>query len=121
LKKIIPLIILFMAAMVIAAGAQDKATFSGKIEEIAIKTTMTPVGAMEKSLVIKLDSQPKKDIRAAAADAARFGLIDTDQPGAVLKPGQVKGVGWKVRLTCEKKSSFGGDPVYQVVNLEKLD
>jgi hypothetical protein len=121
LKKIIPLIILFMAVTVIAAGAQEKATFTGKIEEIAIKTTMTPVGAMEKSLVIKLDSQPKKDIRTTAADAARFGLIDTDQPGSVLKPGQVKGVGWKVRLTCEKKSTFGGEPTYQVINLEKLD
>ena len=121
MKKIIPLIILFMAVTVIAAGAQEKATFTGKIEEIAIKTTMTPVGAMEKSLVIKLDSQPKKDIRTTAADAARFGLIDTDQPGSVLKPGQVKGVGWKVRLTCEKKSTFGGEPTYQVINLEKLD
>jgi len=121
LKKLILLMILLFVVTVLTAGAQEKISFTGKIEEIAIKTAMTPLGAMEKSLVIKLDSQPKKDIRAAAADAARFGLIDTDQPGAVLKPGQVKGVGWKVRLACEKKSSFGGDPVYQVINLEKMD
>ena len=53
-------------------------------------------------------------------NAARFGLIDTDQPSAVITPGKVKGLGWKVRLTCDKKSTLG-EPTYMVTNLERLD
>ena len=121
LKKIFPLLLFLVALTALAAAAQESVTFVGKIDEIAIKTTMTPVGGMEKHLVIKLDNKPKLDIRTTPQDAARYGLIDTDQPSAVLTPGKIKGVGWKVRLTCDKKSSFGGEPVYLVTKLERLD
>jgi len=92
----------------------------GKIEEIATKTTMSPVGGMEKYLAIKLDSKPKLDFRVTYRDASSFGLIDTDHPSAVLVPGKIKGLGWKVRLTCDKKTTMS-DPIYMVTNLERLD
>jgi hypothetical protein len=121
-KKVIFLFLLICLVPVLAwAGSEKGLTYVGKIEEIATKTNMTPMGTREKVLVIKLDSKPKLNFRMAARDAARFGLIDNAQLKAVLTPGQVKGVGWKVRLTCDKEEQWGGEPIYQVVKLEKLD
>lgn len=124
LRKVIPLIVLVCAVTVLAAVAQDKVTFEGKIEEIAVRTTISPVGQgrTEKNLAIKLDSKPNLDISVSARDAVKFGLIDTEQPSAVLAPGRIKGVGWKVRLTCDKKTNMSlADPFYIVTKLERLD
>ncbi|MFZ5453703.1 MAG: hypothetical protein ACOZF2_17750 [Thermodesulfobacteriota bacterium] len=122
LKKVILLMVLLCLGVAFSAVAGDKGlTFTGKIEEIAMKTVLTPLGGSEKILTLKLDSKPKLDFRMPAKDAARYGLIDTPKPSAILLPGQVKGVGWKVKLTCDKESSFGGEPAYQVTKLEKLD
>jgi hypothetical protein len=121
LKKIFPLILLLFAFTGPSTAAQDTGlTFVGKIEEIAMKTSVGPLGGMEKNLAIKLDSKPKLDFRINTRDAARFGLIDTDQPSAVLTPGKIKGVGWKVRLTCDKKTTMS-EPFYVVTKLERLD
>jgi hypothetical protein len=121
-KRVILLLVLICVAPVVAGAASEKGlTFVGNIEEISSKTQMSGIGAMERFLTIKLDSKPKLDFRITAGDAASFGLIDTAQPSAVLRPGQVKGVGWKVRLTCNKQEKFGGDPIYMVVKLERLD
>ena len=122
LKKVIILLVLALlpAVTVLAASEQTTGlTFVGKIEEIASKTVMGTLGT-ERFLTIKLDSKPKLDFRITAMNAARFGLIDTDQPSAVITPGKVKGLGWKVRLTCDRKTSLG-DPVYMVTNVERLD
>jgi hypothetical protein len=126
LKKVI-LLIVALGVVAMLAGTVPAAleqttglTFVGKIEEISIKTTMTPVGGMEKFLAIKLDSKPKMDFRVPIKDAAHYGLIDTDHLSAVLTPGKIKGLGWKVRLTCNKQSTMN-DPNYLVTNLQRLD
>jgi hypothetical protein len=124
LKKVLFLGVLICLVPVLAGAASERGlTFVGKIEEIAIKSTISPVGMGpgEKSLVIKLDSKPKIDFRITNKDAARYGLIDTSRTSAVLLPGQVKGVGWKVRLTCNKEERLGGEPTYLVTKLERLD
>ncbi len=121
MKKIILLLLLLWPLTVPALAQQNTGLiFVGKIEEIASKTTMT-VGATEKYLALKLDSKPKLDIRITARVAAKFGLIDTAEPPAVIPPSRVKGLGWKVKLTCDKIVSFGGEPIYLVTNLERLD
>jgi hypothetical protein len=121
LKKIFPLVLLLAALAVSADAASDTGlTFVGRIEEIAMKTSVGPVGSMEKSLSIKLDSKPKLDFRVNLKDAPRFGLMETDQPSAVPTPGKIKGQGWKVRLTCDKKTSMS-EPIYLVTKLERLD
>ncbi|OGP70661.1 MAG: hypothetical protein A2Z73_06440 [Deltaproteobacteria bacterium RBG_13_60_28] len=120
LKKAILLLVLIWAVTVFSAAAQTTLIFVGKIEEVATKTQMTGMGSTEKYLSIKLDSKPKLDFRITARDAARFGLTDTAQPSAVITPGKIKGVGWKVRLTCDKKTTLG-DPIYMVLKLERLD
>jgi len=122
LKKIILLLIVIWPLTALAAGEQSMGLiFTGKIEEISSRTDMMPnIGAREKFLIIKLDSKPKTEFRITAKNAARFGLIDNEEPGAVITPGKIKGLGWKVRLTCDKKGTFG-EPYYLVSNLEKLD
>jgi hypothetical protein len=126
LKKVILFIlslcmVTMLAGTVLAALEQTSGlTFVGKIEELAIKTTMTPVGGMEKFLAIKLDSKPKMDFRVSLKDAASYGLIDRDHLSTVLTPDKIKGLGWKVRLTCDKKSTMS-DPNYLVTNLKRLD
>jgi len=121
LKKIFPLVLLLVGLSAISAAARDTGlTFTGKIEEIAIKTSVGPLGGMEKNLAIKLDTKPKLDIRVSTRDAHRFGLIDTDQPSMVMTPGKIKGLGWKVRLTCDKKTTMS-EPFYVVTKLERLD
>jgi len=123
-KVIILLVLLSVPAMVLAASEQSTGLiFLGKIDEISLKSNISPVGMgpVEKSLAIKLDSKPNLDIRITSRDAARFGLIDTPSPSAVLAPGKIKGQGWNVRLTCDKKTVFGGESIYMVTKLEKLD
>jgi hypothetical protein len=122
-KKIF-LILAMVVAPAVTALAADQSTgliFTGKIEELALKTSMlTELGKAERYLSIKLDNKPKGDFRIKTKDAARFGLIENTEPSAVLTPGKVRGVGWKVRLTCNKKLTLG-EPIYLVTSLERLD
>ncbi|MHB8068005.1 MAG: hypothetical protein ACYDIC_08905 [Desulfobaccales bacterium] len=124
MKKIILFLICLSLPLMALAGTEQTTglTYIGKIEEIAVKSVISPVGmgAAQKYLSIKLDSKPKLDFRVTAKDAVTFHLTDTDQPSAVLAPGKLKGQGWKVRLTCEKKTTMG-EPFYLVTNLERLD
>jgi hypothetical protein len=125
LKKVILFVLMLsLPAMVLAAPDQSTGLiFIGKIEEIALKSNISPkgMGPVEKTLAIKLDSKPHLDLRITTKDAARFGLIDTAHPSAVLMPGQVKGVGWRVRLTCDKITVFGGESIYKVVKVDRLN
>ncbi|MDD2902698.1 MAG: hypothetical protein PHU44_09730 [Syntrophales bacterium] len=121
MKKIILLAVLVCMGTVVSAAAQDSVqTFTGKIEEIAMKTMLSPMGGSEKMVTLKLNTHPKLEFRMRASDATMIGLI-TSQSSAILMPNQVKGVGWKVTLTCEKKTTFGGEPVYLVTKLLKHD
>ena len=52
---------------------------------------------MEKTLTIKLDTEPNEDIRMTVASAAQCGLINTTRVSSFLLPKQVKGLGWKVK------------------------
>lgn len=123
-KKIILFLILLALPVMALAGTEQTTglIYLGKIEEIAVKSVISPVGmgSSQKYLSIKLDSNPKMDFRVTAADAVRFHLLDTDQPSAVMAPGRLKGQGWKVRLTCEKKTT-AGEPFYLVIRLDRLD
>jgi len=123
-KKLILFLILAALPVMVLAGTEQTTglIYIGKIEEIAVKSVISPTGPMqkEKYVSIKLDSNPKMDFRVTAKDAVRFHLLDTDQPSAVLAPGKLKGQGWKVRLTCEKKTTMG-EPFYLVTSLDRLD
>ena len=119
LRKVFLLVVLICLGTVFIAAAAD-VTFTGKIEEVAMKTVLTPLGGSEKILTIKLDTEPHLEFLVTAGDAIKIGLI-TSRPSTVLLPSQVKGIGWKVRLTCEKRTTFGGEPTYPVKKLKILD
>jgi hypothetical protein len=121
LKKIVLLLVLLFVVMVLSGAEQTTGLiFEGKIQEISSKTTLTPT-SKENFLVIKLDSKPNVEFRLTAADGARFGLIETKGPSPIITPGRVKGLGWKVRLTCDKQTFAFSNPIYMVTNLERLD
>ena len=119
MKKVILFVVLICLGTVFSAAAAD-VTFKGKIEEIAMKTMLTPLGGSEKMVILKLDTEPDLEFLVTASDAVKIGLI-TSRPSIVLRPSQVKGVGWKVILTCTKRSTFGGEPTYPVKKLKILD
>ncbi|MEW6386923.1 MAG: hypothetical protein AB1491_05335 [Thermodesulfobacteriota bacterium] len=118
-KKVIPCLILFLALTVVAAAQPTTGlTFVGQIQEIGSKTGLAP-GSSGEYLAIRLDTHPKLDFRLTAKDGLRYGLIDGSGTSAVLTPGRLKGLGWTVRLTCEKKTT-SSDPIYLVTRLERL-
>ena len=116
LQKFILFLVLLCAGTALAADE----IFEGKIEEISSKTSLT-MDTAEKFLALKLDSKPGMEFRITATDAVKFGLIDAKGTPAVFAPGRVKGLGWQVRLTCDRQSVLGGEPLFFVKKLERLD
>ncbi len=71
---------------------------------------------------MRLEEQPKISFRLSPEDAVKFGVIDKAGPTGVVTPKMSKGMGWKVKLTCNANNL--GDykvPVYKVTDLEKLE
>ncbi len=71
---------------------------------------------------LKLSEYPKIQFRLTPADAARFGVIDKAGPTGVVTPKMSKGMGWRVKLTCDNKNL--GEykaPVYKVTSLVRLE
>jgi hypothetical protein len=120
--KIIPG--LMLAILLAAAGAASgKATiiiFTGKVQEIRAATELD-IGKTEKFIIVKLDSPPKAEFRLTTAEAARYGLIDPTGPSQIITPKKAKGLGWKVKLTCDNEPTGPLDsPVYRVKSLERI-
>jgi len=68
-----------------------------------------------------LDEHPNIKFRLTLDDAVKFGVIENAGPTGVVTPKMSKGMGWKVKLTCETKN-YGEtrSPVYKVTSLEKM-
>jgi len=68
-----------------------------------------------------LDEYPRAQFRLTLDDAVRYGLIEKAGPTGVVTPKMSKGIGWKVKLTCDP--NYAGDPkspTYKVTSLVKL-
>ena len=78
--------------------------FTGKITEIA-RGTQLDVGKKDTFYMLRLDDYPKIEFRLASEDAVRFGVIEAAGPTAVVTPKKSKGLGWKVKLTCDAKNT----------------
>jgi hypothetical protein len=115
---------LFLSAFCLAAAltsyAARPAIFTGKIQDIR-KATALGLGKQGTFYSIKLDSQPKPDFHLSVDDAVRYGVIDPAGPSMVVTPKMKKGLGWKVRLTCEDPTGPLSAPVYRIKLLERLD
>jgi hypothetical protein len=116
------LILCGLLVCALAAGAYGQAIvyFHGKITEISKTAPMVP-GETKTFLIIKLDTKPNMEFRISRENALKYGLIEAGASG-FLTPKQLKGLGWKVKLTCSKEEkAFSGTPIYQVISLERVN
>jgi hypothetical protein len=120
-KIILGLALVFLIASVGLGFAQATKTFTGKITEIA-KGTELGLGKKDIFYALRLDEYPNIKFRLSTEDAVRFGVIKDAGPTGVVTPKHSKGLGWKVRLTCDP-NNLGQikTPVYRVTSLVRLD
>ncbi|MGA8571407.1 MAG: hypothetical protein ACLP7A_04455 [Desulfobaccales bacterium] len=120
------IILMSMALVLLLAGGGpvfglDTKTFTGKIIEIARGTELN-VLRHGNFYILHLQEYPETSFRLSPEDAVRFGVIDPTGITGLLTPKKSKGLGWKVRLTCEGKATGGAEsPTYQVLNVERLE
>ncbi len=113
---------LVMVVLLVNAGpalAQTK-VFTGKITEIA-RGTELDIAKTETFYVIKLEEYPKIKFRMKTDDAERWGVVQKGGVTGVVTPKMSKGMGWRVKLTCDA-TNYGEvqAPVYKVTSLEHL-
>jgi hypothetical protein len=101
----------------------DQATksFTGKIAEIAMGAELD-IAKYAKYYIVRLEEYPKIQFRFTLEDAERYGLVARGGPTGVVTPKMSKGIGWRVKLTCDPH--YAGDfknPTYLVTALEKLE
>ena len=122
-------IILSMTLVLLLAGGvpvfgQATRTFTGKITEIAQRTggTEFDVGRHRNFYILHLEEYPETGFRLSPEDAVRFGVIDPTGITGLLTPKKSKGLGWKVKLTCEGQSIWDSQPpTYRVPDVERLE
>jgi hypothetical protein len=95
-------------------------TFTGKIQEIRMATALGP-GKRGTFYTIKLDNQPRPEFHLSEDDAVHYGLVAAAGLSMVVTPKMKKGLGWKVRLTCDGPTGPLSAPVYRVRSLRRLD
>ncbi len=112
-----------MLALVIAwaPAAQGPATqtFTGKITGVS-KGMELDLNKHGSFYTIRLEEYPNIQFHVSPQDAVDSGVIE---PGGtmVLTPKHIKGMGWKVKLTCDgEKTGSLKAPVYKVKALERL-
>jgi hypothetical protein len=120
LKKIVSWCLVLALAGAVAAQAQDTKTFTGKITEVA-RATQLDLGKTDTFYVLRLEEYPNLEFRLPSGEAVRSGVIAAGGVTGILTPKQSKGLGWKVRLTCDaNKTGPLKTPAYKVHSLEKL-
>jgi len=103
-----------------AAQAQATKSFTGKITEISRGTQLDP-GKRDTFYTLRLEDYPNIEFRLASEDAVRFGVVEAGGPAQVVMNKMSKGLGWKVKLTCDaNKSGSLKLPVYRVISLVRL-
>ncbi|MHB9074707.1 MAG: hypothetical protein ACYC6G_14420 [Desulfobaccales bacterium] len=120
-KIILGLALVLLIAGVGPAFSQATKDFTGKITEIA-KGTELNVNKRDIFYIVRLDEYPNNQFRLSLEDAMRFGVIGETGATTVLSPKMSKGLGWKVKLTCDaNKTGSLKSPIYKVISLVRLD
>ena len=119
-KALLGLGLVLVIAWAGAAHGQATKTFTGKITEIA-RGTQLDVGKKDTFYILRLEDYPNIEFRLASEDAVKFGVIEAAGPMEVVTPKKSKGLGWKVKLTCDaNKTGPLKSPVYKVISLVRL-
>ena len=119
-KLIIGLVLVLLLVDLGPIFGQASKIFTGKITEIA-KGTELDINKRETFYILRLDEYVRVQFRLTSEDAVRYGLIEKSGLTGVVTPKMSKGLGWKVKLTCNP--SYAGDlknPTYRVTALQKL-
>jgi hypothetical protein len=119
-KLIIGLVLVLLLVDLGPILGQASKVFTGKISEIA-KGMELDLNKHGTFYIVRLDEYPKLQFRLSQDDARRYGLIAKGGPASVLTPRMTKGIGWKVKLTCDP--NYLGEPkapTYRVTGMQKL-
>ncbi|MDP3181810.1 MAG: hypothetical protein Q8M54_03210 [Desulfobaccales bacterium] len=120
-KIILGLALVFLMAQAGSVCAQPTKTFTGVVKEIG-KATNLNIGQTDTFYIVRLDNYPNAEFRLPPGDAVRYGLIETAGSSGVVTPKQSKGLGWKVKLTCDNKPQGPVKaPIYRVLSLERVN
>jgi hypothetical protein len=119
-KVLIGLWLVLVIAWAGAAHGQAGKVFTGKIQEIA-KGTELKDGKRDTYFILRIDDYPNIEFRLTSEDAVRFGVVEAAGLTGVATPKMSKGLGWKVKLTCDSnKTGSLTSPTYKVISLERL-
>ena len=119
-------IILSMALAFLLAGSgpvfgQASKTFTGKISEIA-KGSELDIAKRDIFYTLRLAEHPGILFRLTPEEAVRSGVIEATGNTVVLTPKMSKGLGWKVKLTCEARyTGESKSRTYLVLAVERLE
>lgn len=120
-KILLGMVLVLLLAYIGPVLAQSGKSFTGKITEIA-KGTELDLYKKDTFYILRLEEFPQIQFRLSPAEAVRSGVIEGTGNTEILTPKMTKGLGWKVRLTCDPKPT--GElktPVYKVLSLKRLD
>ena len=119
-KALLALWLVLVIAWAGAAHGQASKIFTGKIQEIARGTQLDAV-KKDTYYTLRIEDYPNIEFRIASEDAVRFGVVEATGPTGVATPKMSKGLGWKVKLTCDaNKTGPLKTPVYKVISLVRL-
>jgi hypothetical protein len=119
-KALLGLGLVLLIAWAGAALGQSTKSFTGKITEIA-RGTQLDVGKEGTFYMLRIEDYPNIEFRLAPEDAVRFGVVEAGGPAQVVTSKMSKGLGWKVKLTCDaNKTGSLKTPVYKVISLVRL-
>jgi len=119
-------IILSMALAFLLAGSgpvfgQGTKTFTGKISEIA-KGSELDIDKRDIFYTLRLAEYPGTLFRLTPEETVKSGVIEATGNTVVLTPRMSKGLGWKVKLTCEARYTGRAEsPTYRVLAVERLE
>ena len=120
-KIILGLALVFLLGVVGPVAGQATKIFTGKISEIA-KGSELDIAKTDVFYTLRLEEYPKIRFRLTPQDAVRFGVVDATGTSGVLTPKKSKGLGWKVKITCDANKTGPLDaPSYKVTSVERLD
>jgi hypothetical protein len=119
-QALIGLILVAFLAAAGAARAQERKIFTGKISEIA-RATQLDLGKKEKFYVVRLAEHPRTEFRLTSEAAVRYGIIKAAGLSDVVTPKMSKGLGWRVKLSCDPYPTGPLEqPSYKVRSLKRL-
>ena len=120
-KIILGLVLVLLLVDLSPIFGQAGKTFTGKIIEIS-KGSELDLNKKDTFYILRLDEYLKVKFRLTPEDAVRFGVIDTTGTSGVITPRMSKGLGWKVKLTCDPKNlGENAAPIYKVTAMVKLE